>query len=472
MKTSRLALAGAMALAASAAVWWMVSDSPEASGDARRVGKDAAAGNAAAGANGAADSREPGAASATARAGSKTTPGESVSPFLHRQSLERDGYEAAGDGVAAALQRLVGITGPTERAAFLRGMFAHFAENGSMEALQAIKGLNKAERGIALRALSENRKGALAEAPNQTEAIEGMLVGKSATSRLYTMAMKEAEISAHTAWGPRMGIGTEAMMILGLADQPELAAGLARELLKPQELGGVLAEIARQEVSRNPAHALSLGEGLEGKARTDFLARVASGWGEADGAAAWAWAGGQGDTALRDSLQEAVIRGMVGREPLSAAQHAAQMVEGEGKKRSLDVVGQSWGGMDTQAALDWANGLPNSNDRDAALGSIRKAAPVGIGAMLGTDPDGYPMIQDVVPGGAASEVASLGKGARIAAVYDAQGQPVDLQGKELQEAISLLRGAAGTPVTMEIIPAGSTTRQVVVISRRQVIHKR
>ena len=267
----------------------------------------------------------------------------------------------------------------------------------------------------------------------------------------------------------------DASLILSVADQPDLAAGLARGLLDGPALAHVLGRLATDAVAQDPQRALAFGDGLEGKERAAFLGDFAKAWAAADGPAAWAWALQQPDAASRESMQEAVIGGLADSDPISAAQRLAQLPPGPGRDKVLQQVGQAWGQSDTQAAFNWAGSLPNPQDRDAALASIRSVAPTGIGAVLsGAGPGGYPMIMEVTPGGAASALPQLGQGVQIVSVRDAAGNVVDLQGKDLATAVSLLRGAPNTAVTMDIIPAGGTgaNRQTVVLTRKQLMFKR
>jgi hypothetical protein len=363
--------------------------------------------------------------------------------FSRRQEFERNGYDAAGKSIDAALATLAGIMGRTEHAAFLRGMFMRLGESSSMEAVRALGQLpNGADRDTALAAFVEVSH---AEPSGQENA---------------------------TPLAPPYG--TNGSLILRLADHPDLAAGLARELIDGPALGQVLGRLAMDEVAQDPRRALSLGDGLNGDARSEFLGDFARGWAVADGSAAWIWALQQPDAALRESMQEAVIGGLAETDPLTASQRLAQLPAGPQREQALQEVGAQWAQSDTQAALNWAGSLPDPQDRAAALASIGNVAPVGIGAVLRTEPNGYPTIADVIPGGAASASPQLGPGTQIVSVRDAAGNVIDLQGQDLSTAVSLLRGAPNTPVTMVIIPSGGTPAnlQTVVLTRRQLLYKR
>jgi hypothetical protein len=440
MSSSRLALAGLLALVLAAFVWLLVPSAPPASrptiGTPHEVGafREAAP---------AQDSRLTDAPLET----SPATPLAEAIPqnpgFARRQDLERSGYESAGESAAAALQRLAGLAAPADRVSFLRGMFARLSESGPREALRALKQItNNADREVALRALVE------AWQPQPQSFYE------------------QGEL-AREFW-PRSSL------IISLADNATLAAEVARTLVGGSQLAPLLGEIARREASRDPAHALSLGDGLEPAAREEFLTRFAAGWAAADPSAAWNWALQQSDVPLRNAVQETILGRWATTDPQAAAEQVAQLSTIEARENSLRAIGLEWAEKDTRTALNWANALLDSHERDVALASIREAAPVGIGAVLGSSPEGYPIIQDLVPGGAASSLPQMSKGSLIASVRDASGKVVELQGKDLAAAVSLLRGAPGTPVTLEIIPPGGSAadRQLVVLTRQQLLFKR
>jgi hypothetical protein len=318
-------------------------------------------------------------------------------------------------------------------------MFSRLGEERSMEAVGALKQLkNGIERQAALLAFVEVRH----PSPAGRE-------------------VQEHFEFAHT--------DPYSELISRLADQPELAVALARELLRGPQLATLLGQLASREAQRDPQHALSIGAGLAGKDRTQFLQRVAQSWARTDGDAAWAWALQERDPALRESVQLAVLGGL---DPQAASQRL-ELLSGSARDQGLRSVAMQWAQSDTKAAIDWINSLPDPQERETALASVREVAPVGIGAHLATGKEGYPVIQEIVGGGALSDSPQVAKGSHIAAIRDGTGNIIDLKGKELTEAVSLLRGAPGSSVTMEVIPPGGSLadRKVVVLTRRQLLFK-
>ncbi|MBO5923233.1 MAG: carboxy terminal-processing peptidase, partial [Lentisphaeria bacterium] len=73
----------------------------------------------------------------------------------------------------------------------------------------------------------------------------------------------------------------------------------------------------------------------------------------------------------------------------------------------------------------------------------------GIGATL-TNEDGYVKIVDLVPGGPADKNGKLKPEDRIIAVTQEKGEPVDIIDMSINNAVKLIRGPAGTKVTLTI----------------------
>ena len=75
---------------------------------------------------------------------------------------------------------------------------------------------------------------------------------------------------------------------------------------------------------------------------------------------------------------------------------------------------------------------------------------IGIGATL-TSEDGYIRVVDIVPGGPAARDGRLHVEDRIIAVAQEGGEPVDVIDMAVDNAVKLIRGAAGTKVTLTIL---------------------
>lgn len=92
----------------------------------------------------------------------------------------------------------------------------------------------------------------------------------------------------------------------------------------------------------------------------------------------------------------------------------------------------------------------------------------GIGAQLQYD-DGYTIVNKIIPGGAADKDGRLKKKDRIIGVGQGKDGPIeDVVDLSLNETVERIRGEKGTIVRLQIIPFGSTEKQVVDITRAQI----
>jgi carboxyl-terminal processing protease len=96
---------------------------------------------------------------------------------------------------------------------------------------------------------------------------------------------------------------------------------------------------------------------------------------------------------------------------------------------------------------------------------------IGIGATLRSD-DGYCKIMELVPGGPAARSGLIKAGDRIVGVAQKKGDEfTDIIDLPLNQAVDLIRGKKGTPVLLNIIPAGAiddSARKVITIIREEI----
>jgi C-terminal processing protease CtpA/Prc len=144
------------------------------------------------------------------------------------------------------------------------------------------------------------------------------------------------------------------------------------------------------------------------------------------------------------------------------------------RKSFSDALFANWARADTAAALQWANQLTDPAEQNEALQAIHTTAPVGIGALLRMD-DGYPVIAELLPGGAADLSGQLQAGDRIVAVQSAPELPFqNLQNVPLADVVQAIRGEPNTLVQLQIIPAEASPEsppQTISITRSQLIIK-
>jgi carboxyl-terminal processing protease len=80
-----------------------------------------------------------------------------------------------------------------------------------------------------------------------------------------------------------------------------------------------------------------------------------------------------------------------------------------------------------------------------------KLSLVGIGALLTSD-NGYTKIVRIIPGGPAAKDGRLKADDRIIAVTQEDGDPVDIVDMSVTNVVKLIRGKAGTKVTLTVLP--------------------
>ncbi len=103
------------------------------------------------------------------------------------------------------------------------------------------------------------------------------------------------------------------------------------------------------------------------------------------------------------------------------------------------------------------------------FGISMKLSLVGIGAEL-TSEDGYPKITRVLPGPAARS-KQLKAGDRLVVVMQDRQDPVDVVDMPLTKVVELIRGSAGTKVSLTVIPvdaADPSVRRTIVLTREQI----
>jgi len=186
------------------------------------------------------------------------------------------------------------------------------------------------------------------------------------------------------------------------------------------------------------------------------------------------WANELTDANGRTGLLAATAVAMVGSDPTAAFAMGDQLPQKD-RRRFLDSVFAGWANNDTDAALRWLDQIPDPAERDAALTSIRNIAPVGIGAALGHQEDGYTVINDLLPGTPADLSGQLHRGDRIIALAQGDNSFVDIRSLSLPDIVNMIRGTPGSLLQLQVLsadaPANSTPRTVPII-RDQIKYKR
>lgn len=92
----------------------------------------------------------------------------------------------------------------------------------------------------------------------------------------------------------------------------------------------------------------------------------------------------------------------------------------------------------------------------------------GIGASLMSE-DGYTVIKQIIPGGAADKDKRIKLNDKIIGVgQNSEGEIVDVVDMKLNDVVDLIRGKPGTTVRLEIIPAAGSGKKIYKIAREKI----
>lgn len=91
----------------------------------------------------------------------------------------------------------------------------------------------------------------------------------------------------------------------------------------------------------------------------------------------------------------------------------------------------------------------------------------GIGASLSTE-DGFPVVKEIVPGGAADKDGRLQPEDKILGIEDADGEREDFIGKKLSDVVRKIRGPRGTHVKLVVQPADSKEEKLYELTRQKI----
>lgn len=355
------------------------------------------------------------------------------------------GVTMAGRGKQELLSGMAGLTDNKSRETYLGGVITRLAALSPEQALEQVRLLQDPDaRDMAMLALLAQWSGAT-------------------TLDL----VRSREVSR---------FGVAGALALYLMDSgkitPAQAAALAKEGGVNRQ-GELLSRVAAKLAATDPAAAVALGDGLEGRQQSRFYESLARGWAAVSPDAARQWAAQIPDPALRSRVQTSILQAEAAGNPAAAARNFAQFSPDnpEARARMAGSIAESWAGKDTLAAMQWTDGLPDPQAQAAAREGIQRAAPVGIGARVVSGDDGFPVLTDFVPGSPASGNGQLRPGDKVLAVSDGQGGWVNPRGLPLGQVVDLIRGAPNTQVSLQVQDSSGAAQRVVTLGRQQIIHR-
>jgi C-terminal processing protease CtpA/Prc len=143
------------------------------------------------------------------------------------------------------------------------------------------------------------------------------------------------------------------------------------------------------------------------------------------------------------------------------------------RKAAIEALGKALATKNTEAAVNWANSLADAGEREIANRAVYDGAPRGIGAVLGFE-KGFPIIRGIVPG-SPLEGSGVQPGDQIVELWEANGSKQPLYATDLKTTISLIRGEAGSELTLRLLRqnknSGQLEEHLVPVTRRQLYLK-
>jgi PDZ domain len=185
------------------------------------------------------------------------------------------------------------------------------------------------------------------------------------------------------------------------------------------------------------------------------------------------WANELTDGPGRAALIQQTAIALTASDPAAAFALSEHVPESE-RGKFFDAVFAGWAESDTGAALEVADQLADPAEKDAALRAIRNVAPVGIGAALRIQ-DGYPVINQVLPGTPAEASGQLHPGDRIVGLAQGDSAFVDAHGVALKDIVDMIRGTPGSVLQLQVVRADAlpgSQPQILAITRDQIKYKR
>lgn len=348
----------------------------------------------------------------------------------------------------SALHQLGSITGRADRDAFLKGVFAFAAGAHSVRDIFNLAAtLEDADRPAAL-----------------FSALDTLTEGRGD---------KDGKATRFAArFGVEAGIGMA--LALDPIFRPEHADAWIEAFGDLDSRGVMIGSFASLRAVDDPQAALAMGAQMTGWDRELFLRSLGDGWSQKDPLSAWNWAL---ENALLSEPGGMAILGSVlknwGTKDFEAADRAFQQLSDPEQRisgaQALARV-RTWN-SGTAAAVQWANQLPSEDEKDVAHAAIAEHSPQGIGAALSAK-DGYTVVAKLIPQGAAARDGRLQEGDRIIEVDPGTGRFQDLYGRDLTQALDLIRGDAGSTVRLRVVRQdenGVLRDQVMELTREQIV---
>ena len=371
-------------------------------------------------------------------AGEHSNPLDTSLPFAQNMSAFARGYEAAKANVDEALSRIQTLP-VQERLGFITGIFSFVARNHSpADALRIYQRVPEASRPNALRAL-----------------VGEWIYTRSPLDENTRYIQRDGTLGIS---GFRLGLEVElTSMLASSKPDAELATAWLDAFSNHSSRSEMLLSLAGSLEPNKHEALLKHIEGWTPWEKERVTRSVLGNWSEKSPKEAWDWYQANRNRFDQD-FSSSILERWAGSDPDGLQGVLNNMEQPDQRKAAIEALGKALAGKNTDAAIDWANGLADAGERDIANRAVYDGAPRGIGAVLAIE-QGFPMILAIVPG-SPLDGSGVQPGDRILELSEANGSKQSLYGRELNTTVNLIRGEPGSELTLRLLRQNKNTGQL------------
>jgi hypothetical protein len=361
-----------------------------------------------------------------------------TAPFAQNLTSAERGYEAARINLDEALKQIESLPVP-ERMGFTTGIFSFVARNYTpADALKIYQRVGEPFRPNALRAL-----------------VGEWIYTRSPLPEDQRHIRREGILSLS---GSRVGLEIELTSMLASArPDAELASAWLDAFSNHSSRSEMFSSLSRHLGDQNPDSLLARTEGWTAWEKERAVRHVLADWSYQSPKDAWQWY--QANRGRFDEdLSSSIFAPWASSDPEAVKGLLTSISDPAQRKVAIDAIGKVLAEKNTDDAVAWANAFENAADRQEAQRAIYEGAPRGIGAVLKIE-NGFPTIRGIVPDSPLDGTGVL-PGDQLLELREANGANHALYGKDLATTISLIRGEAGSQVTLRILRQNQTSGQL------------
>jgi hypothetical protein len=374
-------------------------------------------------------------------------PGDASVPFAQNLTSAQRGFAAAAANLDDAIRQINSLP-LAERLGFTTGVFSFVARNFSpAEALEVYR---KFPVPNALRALVAEWVYTRSPLDEDRRSFE--------RDRILTLSSS------------RVGLEVElASMLATTQVDSELATAFFEAFSNESNRSDVFLALSRRLTRENPDTLFSRTEGWTPWERERVMSRFLTDWAVDSPGDAWQWYQGNRGRFDQD-FSSSILGPLALADPDRAMGILSSLDLPAERTAAIEAIGKALARKNTDQAVEWANGLPEGLEREAANRAIYDAAPRGIGAVLNMEA-GFPTIRSIVPG-SPLEGSGVQPGDWLLELRESNGAREPLYAVNLATAVNLIRGEPGSEITLRLLrknkDSGQLEEHLVPVTRGQL----